>query len=188
MTIGARLKAAWAVLAGPTDLAREAKREESSDSAAELARVRLALERKDEEIAQLRKEYELREHAAKKETASAGGAALGALMKKLAPTLSQLATLRHMGGQGREIRVQDVLKLTAKLEDALRAQGLEPIGEVGAETEFDPALHQRMSGGDVRDGTPVRVRFPGYRFAGDTPLKAMVRRIGDEQEKAGEEV
>jgi hypothetical protein len=98
-------------------------------------------------------------------------------VRVLAPTLSQLATLRHIADSGREVRAADALKLGAKLEQALQELGLERIGEVGAETVFDPALHQRMSGGDVRDGDSVRVRFVGYRFAGQTAVKALVSRI-----------
>jgi molecular chaperone GrpE (heat shock protein) len=137
----------------------------------------LDLQAREAEIAKLREEYVLLE---KRHTGAAEAAARDAVagvLRALAPTLSQLATLRQMAESGREIRAADALKLGGKLEQALLERGLERIGEVGAEALFDPALHQRMSGGDVRDGDPVRVRFVGYRFAGQPPVKALVSRV-----------
>jgi hypothetical protein len=43
-------------------------------------------------------------------------------------------------------------------------------------------MHQRMSGGDVRDGDRVRVRFVGYRFRGEPAVKALVSRVGQPEE------
>ena len=185
--MGNRLKRAWMALMGPDESRRGEDASSPDETAAELARRRLDVKAKEEEIRGLRDEYARREQSARAETEAARKEVLDAFIKKLAPTLSQLATLRHMAAGGREVRPQDVLKLTAKLEDALRAQGLEPVGEVGAEAAFDPALHQRMSGGDVRDGTRVRVRFPGYRFRGKTPLKAMVSRVDANGDQEGKE-
>jgi len=45
---------------------------------------------------------------------------------------------------------------------------------------FDSQIHQRMSGGDVREGVPVKVRFEGYRFRDAVIVKAMVSREGGE--------
>jgi molecular chaperone GrpE (heat shock protein) len=183
-----RVKRAWMALFGAGGATAEGTPEAAETAAAtELARLRLKLEEKERELARLLGEYEQREEAARRETGRAGEESLGGLIKNLAPTLSQLATLRHMAAGGRDVRLGDVLKLTGKLEDVLGSHGVEVVGEVGAETAFDPTLHQRMSGGDVGDGTRVRVRFPGYRFGGKTPLKAMVSRVGDGPGKGGEE-
>ena len=48
---------------------------------------------------------------------------------------------------------------------------------------FDTSLHQLMAGGDVNDGTPVRIRFIGYRFVGKVVTKAMVTPIEPEPEE-----
>jgi len=130
----------------------------------------------------LRREYERKEARSKDEVSSAGHEMWASLVRKIVPPLSQLVTLRHMGEMGREVRVADVLKLMGKIEDVLRDQGLDMIGTPGQEAQFDHALHQRMSGGDVRDGDCIRVRFPGFRFGDEIPLKALVSRIGDAQD------
>lgn len=188
-----RLCAAWSVLTGrlepssivpPPTSPQPAAPPDAADSARDLARLRLELQARDAEIGRLREEYVRLEQGHTGAAEAAGRDATAALMRALAPTLSQLATLRQMAESGREVRAADALKLGGKLEQALLERGLERIGEVGAETTFNPALHQRMSGGDVRDGDPVRVRFVGYRFAGQTPVKALVSRIGDTSEPA----
>ena len=181
-----RLQAAWSVLTGriepsldlrPPSAAPPIAAPAAGDSVRELARLLLDLQAREGEIAKLREEYVLLEERHSGAVEAAGRDAVAALMRALAPTLSQLATLRQMAESGREVRAADALKLGGKLEQALLERGLERIGEVGAETVFDPALHQRMSGGDVRDGDPVRVRFVGYCFSGQTPVKALVSRI-----------
>jgi len=176
MSMNNRFKRAWAALRTP-----------ATDAERELARLRLDARDKDEQIAKLRAEYARRDDRAGAETAAAGREAVGALLRAVAPTLSQLATLRHLAGTGRDIRAADALKLAAKLEEALRDAGLVPIGEPSAETLFDPALHQRMSGGDVKDGDRVRVRFAGYQFGGEVALKALVSRVGGPAESDPEE-
>lgn len=158
----------------------------SADAARDLARLRLDLQAREAETVKLRAEFARQEQQAAAATQAAGNQALSALLRALAPTLSQLATLRHLAESGREVRAADALKLAAKLEQTLSEQGLERIGEVGAQTAFDPACHQRLSGGDVRDGDPVRVRFVGYRFRGETPVKALVSRVGAEAEPGKE--
>ncbi len=175
MSISERLQLAWAALTRP---AAETNLAPGDDVERELARLRLDLRARDEEIARLRAEYARRDDRAGAETAAAGREAVGAMIEAAAPVLSQLATLRQMGAGGREVRAADALKLAGKLEEALRGAGLDPIGEPGAETEFDPTLHQRMSGGDVKDGDRVRVRFIGYRYGGEVRLKALVSRAG----------
>ncbi len=167
-----RMAAAWRGWRGDAAKAEAP----ATDAERELARLRLDAQAKDGEIARLREEYARREARAKEEAAAAGREALAALVGRVAAPLSQLVTLRHLAESGREVRAADVLKLLGKIEEALREQGLEAVGAPGEVAAFDPAWHQRMSGGDVRDGDRVRVRFPGYRFGGATPLKALVSR------------
>ena len=180
-----RCKAAWAALTLTEEAAAPAPAREP-DNAAELARLRLDLLAREQEIGKLREEFARQEIQAADAVRAAAGEAVSGLMRSLTPILSQLGTLRHMAGSGREVRAADALKLCERLEQALQQQGLERIGEVGSEAAFDPAIHQRMSGGDVTDGARVRVRFVGYRFRGETPVKAMVSRVGKEGEGAHE--
>ena len=147
------------------------------DCERDLARLRFDLQARDGEITKLRAEFGLKESQAAAATSAAAQEALAGLCRSLASPLSQLATLRQLAEIGREVRAMDALKLAARIEETLSERGLERIGEVGEESVFDPAIHQRMSGADVRDGDRVRVRFVGYRFAGRAPVKALVSRI-----------
>jgi molecular chaperone GrpE (heat shock protein) len=86
--------------------------------------------------------------------------------------------MRELEVQGRELRAHDLLTLLGKLDKPLREIGLQPIDAAGATVAFDSSLHQRMSGADVRPGTPVKVRFVGYRFRDKILTKAMVSAEG----------
>jgi len=101
---------------------------------------------------------------------------LEALAKRVAPLLAQLATLQAMSDGGRDVRPADVLKLAGKIKQVFLEAGLIPLGQPGEVCPFDSQIHQRMSGGDVREGVPVKVRFEGYRFRDAVVVKAMVSR------------
>jgi molecular chaperone GrpE (heat shock protein) len=129
----------------------------------------------------LRIEALLVEVAAAKEGAKAGAdaasaARVAALLKRLAPLLSQADAMRHFAGGAQGVRVEDALTLLGKIEKVLAEEGLQRIGESGVDSVFDPRLHQRLSGGDVNDGDPVTIRFPGYRLGETVLSKAMVSR------------
>ena len=74
------------------------------------------------------------------------------------------------------VEIYDSIRGLGPLEKLLAETGLTPVGAVGEICPFDPRYHQRMSGSDVGDGVPVRVRFVGYRFQEAVLLKAMVSR------------
>jgi len=151
-----------------------------SDCEKTLAQARLELEAKEKELQRLRQECKHQQRQAGEEANRSIEAAVSKLIQQLANPLSQLAALRHRVDQGGEVRVEDVIKLAGGIERALKQHGLEIIGEVGQQTNFDPSLHQRMSGGDVSNGVPIRVRFPGYQYQGKIALKAMVTRTPEE--------
>lgn len=183
MNVWQRTRKAWSALIGTPGGGLTTE----TDPDRELSQLRLDVQARDEQIKKLREEYARREGASQGAVEAAGREAVAKLLRAVAPILSQLMTLRHMAEGGREVRAADALKLGAKLEQALKEHGLERIGEVGEESPFDPGLHQRMSGGDVRDGDRVRVRFVGYRIAGETPVKALVSRLGEEPAPEGDQ-
>ena len=164
--LAARLSAALGVLTGnaPEDLRNR------------VASLELDLRQKDEEIAALREEYErLRQHG-ERERDGAASAGFDALARRLAPLLSQLATMESMSGGEHAPRLEDVLKLFDMLERVLTENGLVRIGKVGEATIFDSQFHQRIGGAEVDDGDMIRVRFVGYRLGENVLLKAMVSR------------
>ena len=160
-----RLSKAWRVLRGV---------EEKSEQPPEAART--ALLEKEREVATLKAEYARLQGAASADAAAATRENVKDAFKRVAPPLSQLAAMRAAAETGAAVRPEDVLKLVKAVETALVRAGLEPVGGVGQEAAFSARLHQRLSGGDVRDGDKVRVEFPGYRIGEDVVLKALVTR------------
>ncbi|MFJ2034090.1 hypothetical protein [Streptosporangium sp. NPDC087985] len=77
-----------------------------------------------------------------------------------------------IGGTTPEIIVERVRSLVA-------GQALHPIGTVGEESGFDPALHEPLVGAP-EPGTPVSVIRPGYRWATSEEIllhKALVEQV-----------
>lgn len=165
-----RLRAALDALAGnaPEDLRNR------------VASLELDLRQKDDEIAALREEYERLRERGEHERDSAASAGFDVLARRLAPLLSQLATMEALAGSERGPRLEDVFKLFDMLEKALAENGLSRIGAVGEETTFDTRCHQRVGGAEVEDGDRIRVRFVGYRLGEAVLLKAMVSRAAIE--------
>jgi molecular chaperone GrpE (heat shock protein) len=139
-----------------------------------IAGLKMDVGDRDREIARLKREFEHTRKDAQAEAGSAGEAELLKLAKKAAPLLSQLVTLKDMNEKGKDIRPADILKLFSKIEKLFYDIGLQRVGEVGETAEFDPAVHQRMSGAGLQNGDPVKVRFVGYRFNRVVVTKAMV--------------
>jgi hypothetical protein len=84
--------------------------------------------------------------------------------------------MRNFHASGQAVRVDDALTLLEKIERAMIDDGLARIGAVGEETTFDSRWHQRLSGGDVRGGDQVVVRFVGFRQTERVVTKALVSR------------
>jgi molecular chaperone GrpE (heat shock protein) len=141
---------------------------------ARVATLEMDLRERDQRIVAMQKEYATLEAQAKRATADAGDEHLGALFKKIAPQLANLATLATLPETGQSLEVGDVLNLFRSVEKQLKAAGLEQVGAAGEHVPFDVALHQRLSGGMVTAGSPVVVRMPGYRYQGKVLLKVMV--------------
>ena len=170
-----RAAAAWRVLTGATPAIAAADPADPRNVAATQA---LDLRDRDAQIATLRQEYQRLEQQAQQEKAGAAAASTDALLRRLAPLLSQLATMQAFAEAGRSLRIQDALKLFAKVEQVLVESGLARIGTVGQACSFDSRQHQRLSGADVDEGSAVAVRFVGYRIGEQVLLKAMVGRQG----------
>lgn len=167
-----RLAAAWQVLRGAAA--------DAGDPRIRIAALELDLREREAELERVRAEYARLGGQAERDRAGAASEGLADLAKRLAPLLSQLATMESLAAAGRELRAPDILKLFGKVEAVLAEAGLSRIGTVGEQAPFDTRLHQRLSGLDVDDGQPVTVRFVGYRLRETILLKAMVSRAGAE--------
>ncbi len=175
-----RFAGAWRALCGSIP----APTKDAADLESRIAGLEMDVKQRDEQIVRLRHEFALQARQTEQTVAQAGSTELEALAKRVAPLLAQLATLQAMTEAGREVRPADVLKLAGKIKQAFLETGLIPLGQPGEVCPFDSQIHQRMSGGDVQDGVPVKVRFEGYRFRDAVIVKAMVSRE-EEQENGG---
>lgn len=99
------------------------------------------------------------------------------IFRALAPALVQLPTMRAGKKAGKRLKVDDLLTRFEQMERALRDQGIEPLGEVGEAVPFDPHLHALIDQDtDAAPGSPVVVRFVGYRFRDQVLKRAQVSR------------
>jgi molecular chaperone GrpE (heat shock protein) len=144
------------------------------ESRAQAAALEMDLRERDARIAAMQKEYAALQSDSKRAAAGAGEEQLRQVFKKLAAPLSNIAALAAMAEAGLEVEVRDFATLFRGIEKQLKSAGLEPVGVVGESVPFDAANHQRMGGPEISQGTLVTVRTPGYRYAGQALLKAMV--------------
>jgi molecular chaperone GrpE (heat shock protein) len=147
---------------------------QAAEANAKAATLEMDLRERDEKIEQMRIEYEALQASRERAVGEAGQEQLDKLFKKLSGALSNLMGLTELAEAEKDVQVADLVDLIKGLEKELTRAGLERIGTAGENTEFDVALHQRMSGGAVRAGTPVAIRLPGYRTRQKILLKAMV--------------
>ncbi len=163
-----RLKSAWLALRGASA--------GSADCRARLVALELDLRERDAELVRVREEYRQARADVERAYAEAANSSLCDLAGRLAPVLSQLATLQHLAESGRETHAPDALKLCGRLEAILAAAGLVRIGQVGIQGAFDERLHQPLSNAQLPSGAPVTIRFVGYCLGEAVLLKAMVSR------------
>ncbi|MBF2098467.1 MAG: helix-turn-helix domain-containing protein [Gloeomargaritaceae cyanobacterium C42_A2020_066] len=100
------------------------------------------------------------------------------LLDSLEPFLRQWPAAVYAVRQRPALPASKLLPLLQPWEKVLSALHLEAVGQVGESLAFDPTHHQSL-GEAVQPGTPVRVRYPGYRHRGRlwqrahvSPLKA----------------
>ncbi|KAI9130572.1 helix-turn-helix transcriptional regulator [Acaryochloris sp. CCMEE 5410] len=86
-------------------------------------------------------------------------------IQALEPLLLQWPTAAYAARKNPDAPAVKLLPLLSPLEKLLASWGVSPIGEVGAETTYDPQWHQVMSmtGQPLKLGDPVRFRYVGYR-------------------------
>mgnify|MGYP001559010924 FL=1 len=141
-----------------------------------IAGLEMDVGERDKKIERMAHEFSLLRSQTQKDTKEIKSEALDKLCKKIAPFLSQLATMRSMYETGKEVKPKDLLILLGKMEKVFEADGLKPVGATGQRVAFNGRHHQRMSGDSVNDGEEVVVRFVGYSLNGEILIKAMVSR------------
>lgn len=87
--------------------------------------------------------------------------------------LLQWPTVTHAVEKNPDLPASRLVPLVQPVQNLLAQWGVEAIAPVGATVPFDPQLHQLMNG-DVEPGTPVRVRYTGYRQGARLLYRAQV--------------
>lgn len=83
-------------------------------------------------------------------------------LQKIESWLLQWPTAAYAVQQKPDIPATRLLPLVRPVEQLVQEWGVEMIGPVGAEVEYDPHRHQLMEG-SAEAGQRVKVRYPGYR-------------------------
>jgi hypothetical protein len=104
-------------------------------------------------------------------------ARMNALFSAFASSLAQLALLRSLALQGKEIKTANIFKLITLIEETLAEAGLEQLYHCGETLPFNgEQMSPATSGVNLREGDAVIVRMPGFRYRGKVILKALAEK------------
>jgi hypothetical protein len=101
------------------------------------------------------------------------------VLDQLESLLLQWPTAAHAARQNPMAPAVKLLPLLKPLEQLLTAWSIEPIGTVGESLPYDPQSQTWMGTGDAPIlGTPVQVRYVGYRQGDRLLYRAKVVQLG----------
>lgn len=171
MDLVERIADAWRVLLGRSTNGEILASDEIAALKSELASLGLELQ---EAKSTVRSQREMLDEL---EARSPIGAAdpLEEIFVRAAGLLSQLRLQASLMAKENDVSARSVMALASELAAVLEQAGLEPIGDVGDRTPFDPIAAEPLSAGTaLSSGTPVVIRFIGYRYKGEVLRKALV--------------
>ena len=79
-------------------------------------------------------------------------------LQTLEPWLIQWSAAAHAAQTNPQLMASKLLPLLSPIDRLLIEWGVSPIGTIGEECDYDPALHHGMNG-DFQGGDRVRIRF-----------------------------
>lgn len=88
-------------------------------------------------------------------------------LQTLEPWLIQWSAAAHAAQTNPQLMANKLLPLLSPIDRLLMEWGVSPIGTIGEECDYDPALHHGMNG-DFQLGDRIRIRFLGYRYQNST--------------------
>ena len=88
-------------------------------------------------------------------------------LQTLEPWLIQWSAAAHAAQTNPQLMASKLLPLLSPIDRLLIEWGVSPIGSIGEEYDYDPALHHGMNG-DFQVGDRIRIRFLGYRYQNST--------------------
>jgi hypothetical protein len=107
------------------------------------------------------------------------GEKIQALLEFVAIPCAQLITQHYLHTEkGISVKPSDTFQITSRLVRDLEKAGLDPIGSPGQSLEFDPEFHTPLDASvELEIGSPVIVKFVGFRFQNTILLKAQVEAV-----------
>lgn len=137
--------------------------------------LRLELEAARKQLEQTQRELEALRFTSQRYSQDQAEDRLEQLFSELATPVAQLAVQRFLNEKGVELKPRDLLVVSSRMYEALRAAGLGLEGEPGQEVVYSPDHHQPLSlDAQLAVGQTVRIRFPGVSFRGRWLKKALV--------------
>jgi transcriptional regulator with XRE-family HTH domain len=88
-------------------------------------------------------------------------------LQTLEPWLIQWSAAAHAAQTNPQLMASKLLPLLTPIDRLLIEWGVSPIGAIGEECDYDPALHHGMNG-DFQLGDRIRIRFLGYCYQNST--------------------
>ena len=127
--------------------------------------VKVAPSENSQPIAELKREYErLQAELARQQQELRQEFQLASL-QAIESWLLQWPTAAQKAKENPDLAAIKLLPLMKPIEQLLQQWGVEAIAPVGAEVDYDPQLHQLLSG-SAQPGEKVIVRYIGYRHHG----------------------
>ena len=96
------------------------------------------------------------------------------ILTQLEPFLRQWPTAVY-AARHHNLPLEHLLKVLSTWDVLLTHLGLETLGQVGETVPFDPAWQQPLAEETYKNGTPVSIRYVGYRRKEKLWLRAQVR-------------
>jgi DNA-binding Xre family transcriptional regulator len=124
--------------------------------------AKIAPRENSQPIAELKREYERLQAKLAKQQQELQQEFQLASLQAIESWLLQWPTAAQKAKENPELAAVKLLPLIKPIEQLLQQWGVEAIAPVGAEVEYDPQLHQLLSG-SARSGEKVKVRYTGYR-------------------------
>jgi len=156
------------------------KKPESAEAVLDLERdiqqLRLELDERGREIAQLKAEVQRQRNGASARVTAELQTQLERLLRDAAAPVAQMLTQAHLlEVEGRPVQARDVLMVARRLLRVLEDHGLMMLGEIGETVAFDPNFHDPLNVSTTpRPGQAVMVRVVGMTFQGKVLRKAGV--------------
>lgn len=150
------------------------KNEETLSIKSKIGALELDIKEKEEEIAAIKKEYDILKNDTKQAIEGTNTKAFERVYKELTNPLSQLLAMKRFIESGRDLATEDIFKVVDQIITGIQGQGVKMIGNTGKTVCFDSSLHQPAGTEGIMEGDEVQIRFVGFRLGETILKKAMV--------------